>query len=91
MGNLGNSEDPGEMRLMSYFIWVCTVCGDKINLQRKKCNIFFRNHNLSSLILTMDHLEFIACSFMEKSIDLNRVNKNILVKSSNRPCVFLPL
>ena len=64
MGTLANRIDPDEMlhsaafeqtvktqmkcHIMWHFIWVCTVCKNKINLQWKKY-IFFLNDNLPSL------------------------------------------
>ena len=44
-GTLANSEDPDEMPHDAPFTRVCTVCFDKIDLQRKKYDICF-NYNL---------------------------------------------
>ena len=62
-----------EMPHNAAFYHVCTVCEDKNYLQRKKYNIFLEIITCDPSIDTMDHPDFIACSFMENSIGLKRV------------------
>ena len=52
MGTFANSEDPD---ILWHFIWVCTISGDKIKLQRKKYNFFFEIIIYDPSIYTMDH------------------------------------
>ena len=59
-------------RIMQHFIRVCTVCWDKINLQRKKY-IFQKFQPLTPQYI-MDSLDLTVSNFMEKSIGPKRVN-----------------
>ena len=77
--------------IMQHFIKVCTVCWNKIDLLRKKYNLFLII-TCDPSIYTMDHPDFIVCSFMENSIGLKRVNKHsVLVNFSLSPqcCIWL--
>ena len=69
MGTLANSED----LIRHHFISVCTGCKDKIDLQRKKCNIFFEMITCNPSIYTIDHPDITVSNFMENSIGHKRV------------------
>ena len=77
MVTLANTAYPDEM---PHFIRVCTVCLEKIHLQRKKFNIFLKIITCGPSVYTMDHPDFIVCSFMEKSIDLQRKKFKIFLE-----------
>ena len=53
--------------IMWHFIRVCTVCFDKVDLQRNKYH-----YNLYPSIYTMDNPYFIEGSFMGDSIGLKK-------------------
>ena len=46
---------------------------DKIDLRRKKCNMFWNTITCDPLIYIDDHPELTVCSFMKNSIGLKRV------------------
>ena len=48
----------------------------QFDLQRKE--YIFGNYNLDPSIYTMDHTDFIVCSFMENSIGLKSVKEDVL-------------
>ena len=58
--------------MMQHFIGVCTVCNDKIDLQRNAI-LFLKIITCDPSIYTMEHHDFIVCSFKENSIGLKRV------------------
>ena len=62
-------------RMMWHFIRVCTVCLDKIDLQRKKYHILGGGGIITCdpLIYTMDHPNLTLSSFIEYSFGLKRV------------------
>ena len=60
-GTLANSEDPDKM---SHFTMFCTVCLDKINLQRKKYNIFLKIMTCNPSIYTIDHPDLTVSNVM---------------------------
>ena len=72
-------------RVWQRVIWFCTVCLcptkrtlglyglNKIKLHRKKYNIFWEIITCDPSIYTIDHPDFIVCTFMEFSIGLKRV------------------
>ena len=49
-------------RIRRHFIRVCTVCYDKIDLQRKNCNLFSDIITYGPSVCIMDHSYFIVCS-----------------------------
>ena len=61
---------------MGHFIRVCTVCQNKIDLQRKKHNMFLEIITCDPSVYTMDHPDFIVCWLMENSIGLKRVKND---------------
>ena len=71
MGALPNSIDPDEMP--HNCSTVLTVRLDKIDIQRKKYNIFEIISRVPS-IYRMDHPDFIVYSLLEYSISMKRVN-----------------
>ena len=71
MGTLANVEDTDEML---HYIRVCTICQDKINLQRKKYTILGEIITCDPSKHTMDHSDYLVCSFMETSIGPKRGN-----------------
>ena len=76
MGILANSEDPDEMKHNVAFHRGLHCLLEKMDLQRKKYNIFFEIITRDPSIYTMDHHDFIVCSFMENSLGLKWV-KNL--------------
>ena len=59
-------------KMMRHFIRVCTVCKDKINLQRKKYNIFLEIITCDPSTFTMDHPGLTGSNFMRNSIGPKR-------------------
>ena len=61
-------------RIMRHFIWVCTVCLDKLNIQRKKYNNSLEIITCENSINTKDYLDLIVWSFIENSIGMKSDN-----------------
>ena len=74
-GALANSED-----IMQHFIWVCTVCYDKNNVEGAK-NILIWNLNCDPLVFTMEHPWFIVSNQNEcKNLGICRPLHKSVVK-----------
>ena len=68
MGTLANSEDPDEMQHNH-------INAKTKSIFREKVQYFLEIVTYDPLIYTMDHSDFIACSFIENSIGLKRVKE----------------
>ena len=73
MGTLTNSEDQDEIRIMEHFIRVCHVCSTKLIVRDQITFICLEIITCNPSIHTIDHPDFIVCSFMENSIGLKRL------------------
>ena len=76
MGTLANSKDPDDIFHQGLH---CLLIQN--HLQRKKNNIFKKKNTTSDpSIYTMDHSDFIVCSFMENSIGLKKGEELLAIR-----------
>ena len=77
MGTFANSEDPDEMLQNAAFHQGMQCLLTQNQSLEKEIQCFLEDINCDSSIYTIDHPDFIVCNFMEYSIGLKRVERNV--------------